>query len=145
MSVNERLAARCRTALAGEPLVEKRMFGGLAFLVNGHMACGVLGDQLVVWLGDPDTVVQALKLPGVDPMDFTGKPSRIAVYVGPQAYAGPGLRQWIAKGVAHAHSKPPKAATPTPKIKQATPAKSAPTGRRKPGSKPRLSAHVRPT
>jgi len=48
MSFDENLAERVRVLLRGEPLKEKRMFGGLAFMVNGHMCCGIVGKDLVV-------------------------------------------------------------------------------------------------
>jgi TfoX/Sxy family transcriptional regulator of competence genes len=69
------LAHRVRIALAGAPDVDTRlMFGGIAFMVGGHMACGVIGQDLMLRLG-PEATQRALREPNVRPMDFTGRPS----------------------------------------------------------------------
>jgi TfoX/Sxy family transcriptional regulator of competence genes len=60
MAYDEDLAARVRTVLSATEVEEKKMFGGLAFMVNTHMACGVLGDDLLVRV-DPDGYEQALE------------------------------------------------------------------------------------
>jgi TfoX/Sxy family transcriptional regulator of competence genes len=87
VAYNERLASRVRQILAeGGEVDERRMFGGLAFMVNGHMCCGISGDDLMLRLG-PDRAERALEEPHVRPMDFTGRPMRGYVYV-----AAPGLR-----------------------------------------------------
>ena len=81
MMYSEVLAARVRTSLAGQNgLEEKRMFGGLTFMVNGNMCCGVLNDYLVVRVG-PDRFADALSRPHARPMDFTGRPLKGMVYV----------------------------------------------------------------
>jgi hypothetical protein len=73
---SERLASRVREILAeGGQVAERRMFGGLAFMVNGHMCCGIIRDDLMLRLG-ADQAGQALKEPHVRPMDFTGRPLR---------------------------------------------------------------------
>jgi TfoX/Sxy family transcriptional regulator of competence genes len=80
---NEQLAERVRATLRNVPNSrEKRMFGGLAFLVAGHMACGVVGDELMLRLGEHDADA-ALDEPHTRPMDFTGKPMRTMVFVTP--------------------------------------------------------------
>ena len=61
---------------------EERMFGGLAFMLNGHMCCGIVGDDLVVRTG-LDRFEAALFRPHPRPMDFTGRPMRGFVYVSP--------------------------------------------------------------
>jgi TfoX/Sxy family transcriptional regulator of competence genes len=63
------------------PFEEKRMFGGIAYMVNGHMCCGVVKADLMLRLG-PAGVQAALKEPHTREMDFTGKPMRSMIYVG---------------------------------------------------------------
>jgi TfoX/Sxy family transcriptional regulator of competence genes len=96
LSYSEQLATRVRETLAGRRgVVEKKMFGGLAFLLDGKMCCGVLRDDLVVRVGLED-YARALEMPHARPMDFTGKPMTGFVYV---ASAGcrdaRRLRQWV--------------------------------------------------
>jgi TfoX/Sxy family transcriptional regulator of competence genes len=71
MAYDEGLATRIREVLADQPgLAEKQMFGGLAFLVHGNMACGVRGDDLIVRVA-ADTAEAALAEPGTRPFDLT--------------------------------------------------------------------------
>jgi hypothetical protein len=109
MAFDEELADRIREALAGTPgLTEKTMFGGLCFLVGGHMCCGIEGDTLMVRVG-PDAYEDALARPHAREMDFTGRPLRGMVYVdGPGVESGSGLTEWAGRGVAFAASQPPK-------------------------------------
>ena len=87
MAYDERLADRVRDILAGHSgLGERKMFGGLAFMLDGNMCCGIVGDRLMLRLG-ADLAEQALELPHVHPMDFTGRPMTGMVYVAPKAYA----------------------------------------------------------
>ena len=74
MAYNKELAARVRTALVdSSAITEKKMFGGLSFLLGGKMCCGVIDDNLVVRVG-PDGYEDALAQPNARPMDFTGRP-----------------------------------------------------------------------
>lgn len=100
MSYDETLAERCRTLLLGEAgLTEKRMFGGLSFLLEGKMACGVLGDRLVVRI-DPTTQMKMLQLPHVSPMDFTGRPMAGFLYVAPEGCRSEGdLARWVGRAL----------------------------------------------
>ena len=75
MAFDEELATRIRRHLEGRDFVERRMFGGLAFMVNGHMACGIIKDQLMVRVG-PDAYDTVLRLTHAHQMQFTGKPMR---------------------------------------------------------------------
>lgn len=125
MAYDEVLAARVRRVLARRKgFGEKKMFGGMCFLIGGHMACGVVDGDLMVRVG-PDAHDEALTRPHARPMDFTGRPMKGMVFVGP---GGTGtddaLREWAALGVAHARSLPPKDA---PKAK----AKAKAAGRKK--------------
>jgi TfoX/Sxy family transcriptional regulator of competence genes len=109
VAFDEALASRVRDALKGtDGLVEKRMFGGLAFLLNGNMCCGVRGDELIVRL-DPEQTEAALRQRGVRVFDLSGRPMKGWVLV---AAAGietdDDLRAWVDKGVAFARSLRPK-------------------------------------
>jgi TfoX/Sxy family transcriptional regulator of competence genes len=109
MGYDESLAERIRDVLAGEQGVsERKMFGGLAVMVDGHMACGIVGDDLMLRLG-AEAAEAALRRPHVRQMDFTGRPMTGMVYVAPAGVRGAALRSWVEKALAHARSLPPKA------------------------------------
>lgn len=103
------LAERIRAAVdATDGLSERKMFGGLAFLCDGNMAFGILGDELIVRVG-PDAWADALALPHARQFDFTGRPSRGMVYVAVDGLAEDSdLRAWLDRGLAFAGSLPPK-------------------------------------
>lgn len=109
MSYDNRLAERIRGILAAEPrVVERAMFGGLAFLVDGNMACGVIGDDLMVRVG-PQAFDDAMSRPHVRVMDFTHRPSRGMVYVAPAGVSDEGqLAEWVGRGTQFARSLPRK-------------------------------------
>ena len=109
MAYDERLAERLRAALAGKRAVtEKRMFGGVAFLVRGHMCCGVTGEDLVVRVG-PAAYEAALARRHARPMDFTGRALPGFVYVGPRGTARKAsLEMWVAQGLAFVRTLPAK-------------------------------------
>src|SRR5437868_13942920 len=112
MAYNERLAARVRDLLANRGgISERKMFGGLAFLLDGKMSVGVMGGDLMVRTGD-DAYEGALARPGARPMDFTGRVSKGMVYVAPSGTSkGADLRRWIEIGIAAAaaaHAAPLK-------------------------------------
>lgn len=109
MAFDERLAQRVRDILAqGVKVKETRMFGGLAFMVAGHMCCGVTGRDLVVRVG-PDNYDSALSKAHARPMDFTGRALTGFVYVGPSGTrTNATLRKWINQGVRFVLSLPPK-------------------------------------
>ena len=109
MAYNEKLAIRIRDVIADQKgLSEKKMFGGLAFLVNGHMCCGIVGEELMVRVG-PDSYDGALKEPYVRPMDFTGRPMKGMIYVSRDGIRTKAqLARWVGKGVAYTESLPPK-------------------------------------
>ncbi len=84
------------------------MFGGIAFMLNGHMCCGVTRHDLMVRVG-PDAYEDSLARPHARPMDFTGRPMKGMVYVGPGGCEDDDdLRAWVDRGVAFATSLPPK-------------------------------------
>ncbi len=109
MAVDEALAGRVREALGRvEGLSEKRMFGGLAFLVDGNMAVGVHGEDLIVRLA-PEQAVDALAEEHVRVFDMTGRPMKGWVLVGPGATASEdGLATWVTRGLDFAESLPAK-------------------------------------
>jgi hypothetical protein len=109
MAYDELLAERIREALAGrEGLSERRMFGGLAFMLSGNMCCGLTSGGLMVRVG-PDRFQEALDQPHARPMDFTGRPMKGMVYVGPAGHASDDdLAAWVARGADFAASLPPK-------------------------------------
>jgi TfoX/Sxy family transcriptional regulator of competence genes len=105
------LADRVRAVLPPAGAVtERQMFGGLAFMLGGHMFCGVVRDTLMVRLG-PDAAGRALNQPHVRPMDFTGRPMKGMVFVEPGGLHGAALREWVAAAAAFARTLPPKPAT----------------------------------
>ena len=109
MAYDESLAARIRSAFEGQPgVAEKKMFGGVAFMVGGNMACGVTSDELMVRVG-PDNYEDALSRPHARPMDFTGRPMRGMVYVArPGVESDQDLAAWVESGASFARSLPPK-------------------------------------
>lgn len=73
MAYDSGLAQLLRDDLAGMPVVERKMFGGLAFLLNGHMVCGIHKGGAMFRVGKPNAVA-AQAIDGVSPMLFTGRP-----------------------------------------------------------------------
>ena len=109
MAFDEELAERVRTALeAVAGVTEIKMFGGLCYTVRGHMAVGVTGDDLMVRMA-AEAAEAALREPGARPMDFTGKPMKGFVFVGPEGVEHEReLQTWVERGVSYASSLPPK-------------------------------------
>ena len=101
MAYDETLADRIRHVLADHTNVtERRMFGGLCFLVDGHMCCGIFRDLLMARINKSE-YAQVLEQPHVRQMDFTGRPLSGFVYVEPEGIASArALRSWIAGGLA---------------------------------------------
>lgn len=93
MAYNESLAVRVRQLLKSKRVQEKKMMGGLTFMVNGKMCVGILKDDLMARI-DPNVYEAALERPGCRPMDFTGKPMQGFVFIGPDG-TGEGLKYWI--------------------------------------------------
>ena len=111
MAYDEDLAWRVRAVLPpAEAVTERQMFGGLAFMLGGHMFCGVVRDTLMVRLG-PEGADRALNQPHVRPMDFTGRPAKGMVFVEPGGLRGAALGEWVAAAAAFARALPPKPAT----------------------------------
>src|SRR2546427_5349167 len=101
MAHDETLADHIRRALGPRAdVIEKKMFGGLAFLLGGRMFCGIVKDQLMVRVG-PERYAAALAEPHVRPMDFTGRPMEGYVYIAARgARTEKGIRGWVELGAA---------------------------------------------
>jgi TfoX/Sxy family transcriptional regulator of competence genes len=119
MAYDEGLAERIRGALQDQgPVTEKRMFGGLAFMVRGHMTVGIVKDDLMVRVG-PDTHAEVVRERGARPMDFTGRPMKGFVFVSADAIdSDADLQRWVDRGVAFAASLPPKTADRPPRARK---------------------------
>ena len=109
MAYDEDLANRVREQLAGEEgVIEKAMFGGIAFMLGGNMAVGISGDELMVRVG-PERDDEALEQPHTRPFDMTGRPMKGWILVGAPGVEGDAaLGAWVERGVAVARSLPPK-------------------------------------
>jgi TfoX/Sxy family transcriptional regulator of competence genes len=108
---NAHIARKIRDAIAHVPgLSEHTMFGGIAFLLQGNMCCGVIEDRLVVRVG-PGAYDELLREPHVRPMDFTGRPLAGFVYVDREGFASQdALLQWIDRSLCFARTLPPRLA-----------------------------------
>ena len=109
MAYNEKLAERVRAVFELEPnCTERKMFGGLCFMVGRNMAVGITGDDLMVRPG-PINFEAALSLPHARPMDFTERPMKGFVYVESEGFAtDTALAAWVERGAAYARSLPAK-------------------------------------
>jgi TfoX/Sxy family transcriptional regulator of competence genes len=110
VAFDEGLAGRVRDLLDGQPdVAERRMFGGVAFLLGGNMCCGVIGDDLIVRLDPPQAERLLAFESGARPMDFTGRPMRGWLYVAPEAVAeDTDLETWVGRAEDFAASLPSK-------------------------------------
>jgi hypothetical protein len=113
MTFDERLATRIRSRLGKRAgLTEKKMFGGLAFLIRGNMCCGVHGDEMIVRLAAEETDA-ALAKPGARIFDLSGgRPMKGWILVGGTALASDAsLGKWIDIAAAYAEALPARQAT----------------------------------
>ena len=108
MAYNIKLAERIRSELDGIPVVEKKMFGGVGFLLNGNMACGVNKDDMIVRV-DPEKHNTLLKKSHVRPFDMTGRPMKGWLLVEEAGVkTEKQLSAWVTEGVEFASTLPPK-------------------------------------
>ena len=109
MAYDTALAERVAALLAARSgVTERKMFGGIGWMVTGNMACGVSGDELMVRLA-PEDAERALAEPDVRPFEMGGRRSRGFVLVAGHAVAGDdALASWVDAGAGHAASLPPK-------------------------------------
>jgi hypothetical protein len=109
MAFDEGLAERIRERMDEHAAVtEKKMFGGLCFLVNGNMCFGIVGSELMVRVG-VDAYEESLSLPHAREMDFTGRSMRGFVHVDEVGVGeDDDLAAWMGRGLDYASSLPPK-------------------------------------
>jgi TfoX/Sxy family transcriptional regulator of competence genes len=108
MAYDEDLADRVREVMpADAEVTERKMFGGLAFLLRGHMFAGIVGSELMVRIGS-EAAQRALELDHVREMDFTGRPMKNMIFVQPAGLDGPALERWVTAAADHARTLAPK-------------------------------------
>ena len=109
MAYDETLAGRLREIVAGidGEITERKMFGGLAFMLNGHMFTGIVGDELMLRLGAAGAEA-ALRHKHARQMDFTGRPMKAMVFIEPAGLEGRALNDWVTSAAAFALTLPPK-------------------------------------
>ena len=109
MAYNLLLAHRIREVMGSLPgLQEKKMFGGVGYILRGNMACGILGDDLIVHLRSSEST-EALKLPFIKPFDTYGKPMAGWILVTPAGTeTDEDLKAWVWRGVEYAQTLPEK-------------------------------------
>ena len=109
MAYDETVAQRLRAELGTLPgLTEKKMFGGICFLLGGNMVCGVLGDDLIMRVGAAQYAT-SLAQPGARVFNFSGKPMTGWVMVAPEGYTSEvDLAQWVKLAVAYVGALPAK-------------------------------------
>ncbi|HEY5634045.1 MAG TPA: TfoX/Sxy family protein [Burkholderiaceae bacterium] len=109
MAFDEGLAQRLREALqVRDDVVEKRMFGGIAFMVRGHMCVGVIGQAMMARVG-PAQYERLLARPRAREMRFTGRPMTGFVHVDPEGFeSDEDLRTWVSACVSFVESLPAK-------------------------------------
>ena len=109
MAYDEGLAHRIRDVLDEQPdLVEKKMFGGVGFMVQGNMACGVHKDMLIVRVGS-DAYEESLQYPHTRLFDMTGRAMKGWVMVESGGFESDAdLKQWVQSGLEFALTLPPK-------------------------------------
>lgn len=109
MAYDAELAERVRGALRRRlDVVEKRMFGGVGFLIGGNMCVGIWRDALVARVG-PEAYAAALDEPHVREFDVTGRAMKGWVLVDPEGVeTAAGLKRWLDRAVQFAASLPEK-------------------------------------
>ena len=110
MAYNLKLAERIRAEVKGSPVVEKKMFGGVGYMLNGNMACGILGDDMIVRV-NLDDYEKLLKRAHVKifTMKSGPRPMKGWLMVEPEGYkTTKQLADWVKMGVEFSTSLPPK-------------------------------------
>lgn len=107
MAYDETLALRLREIFAARnDIIEKKMLGGIAFMLSGNMCCGVVNDTLMARVG-PEQYEKALENPYAREMDFTGKPMKGFIYVAPAGIKSKkDLSAWVQLCISFAGSQP---------------------------------------
>ena len=110
MGYDEKLAMRIRGLLVGNEITERKMFGGLAFMHQNRMSCGIVHRDLMVRVPD-DEFEAVLRMKYVRPMDFTGRPLKNFVYVSSPGFrTAIALRKWLELGLRFVRQGPKKPA-----------------------------------
>lgn len=108
MAYDLKLSERIRHELGNIPFVEKKMFGGVGFLIHGNMAVGVYKDDLIVRF-EPEKHEALFKKSGVKPFDIIGRPMKGWLMVEPEGCkTKKQLSAWVKEGVGFALTLPPK-------------------------------------
>ena len=109
MPYDEHLAERVRKTIGKKRgITEQKAFGGVGFMLHGNMACGIIGEKLMLRLG-ADGAAAAMEEEHVTPMDFTGRPMKTMVFIKPGGTeADADLQKWIGKTLAFAKTLPKK-------------------------------------
>jgi len=108
MAYNLEVAKRIADQLKGLPVVEKKMFGGVGYLIHGNMACGVHKNDLIVRV-DPEKHSKLLKKPHTKVFDITGKPMKGWLLVKPAGLkTNKQLSDWVSEGISFALTLPAK-------------------------------------
>ena len=109
MAYNQSSAERIRAQMRKNPgFVEKKMFGGICFLLNGNMAGGILNDDIIVRVGK-EAYEECLASPYAKQFDITGRPMTGWVMVAPEGYqSDANLKEWLQKGIDFAKTLLPK-------------------------------------
>ena len=126
MAYDSLVADRLRSVLRRRKGVsERKMFGGVAFMVNGHMCCGVAGKNVVLRLGE-EGADKALLERHVRVMDFTGTPLASMVYLTPPGYRSDAdLKGWVQRAVSFVRTLPPKSGSTSTSTSPSTSTSSA--------------------
>jgi TfoX/Sxy family transcriptional regulator of competence genes len=109
MAYDTQLADEIRTAIGAHPgLSEREMFGGISFMINGNMAVGVIGDELMVRVGK-DAHAEVVEQPGARPLEMGSRSMKGWVAVSQEVFPDEdAFETWVARGVAYAESLPAK-------------------------------------
>lgn len=126
MAYSEELAERIRSRFATySGLTERKMFGGLCFLLNGNMCFGIVGEKLMVRVG-AEGQEEAFRYPHVHPMDFTGRPMKGMIYVAPEGTLSErDLAVWVERGLRHTQSLPAKVSSTAARKRSAPPGRKS--------------------
>src|SRR3954470_16942535 len=110
MAYDEKLAARIRELIGNEPgLTQKKMFGGLAFLIGGNMAVAASGQGGILVRADPAESDALTAEPGASPMEMRGRQMAGWLRVDDEHVAADeALARWVSRGTGYARSPPPK-------------------------------------
>ena len=119
MAYSQELADRIRAIMKRrQGFTEQKMFGGIAFMIHGHMCAGVISDDLMLRLGEEDAA-KALEEPYVRSMTFTGPPMKSMVYISSDGCPdAPALRAWLDRACRFVKTLPPKPLPPQPTLRK---------------------------